>query len=303
MGRGALPCALAILVLGCAKESTPDASLEVQRSPSLAQIKGATQGVGSGKQRRGDTDQLLFASGFERGLEHFDMGWLRVKSAVSITKRFHRAGAHGLHVTLSRNQLMYSKGKRSELALPVGFEQGSAYWYGISILLPKRWKEDTKGEVLVQWFARRDKELGEKGRSPALAIRTKGKKWYVTQRWDHRPLTPHNSGKKGTLFSSPFQRGVWTDWAFFVRWSHQEDGEVRVYMNQKLVAQRRGPSTYNDRRGPIMKFGIYKPPWNTPQTPSAVSFREAYFDEVYAARGEAGLWGVSPKRPQKTGTQ
>jgi Polysaccharide lyase len=236
-----------------------------------------------------------FHGGFEsNNLTGFDFSWLKVKKAISIVNKPVRKGSGALLVTLARNQAMYSKGKRSELAVPYTFEIGKSYWFGISIYIPLNWKEDFKGEVLTQWFATRDKHLGEKGRSPSLAIRIKKNKWHITNRWDQKPLTIKNSGNKKTLYSTPFKGGIWTDWAIFVKWSWKKDGIVRIYLNKKLVAEKSGPNTYNDQKGPIMKFGIYKAPWNKPSTPSAVKHRMVYFDEIHIKMGNSNLNSVSP---------
>jgi hypothetical protein len=87
---------------------------------------------------------------------------------------------------------------------------------------------------------------------------------------------------------------VYTDWVFFVHWSFGADGRLEVWKNGASLVRKEGPNTYNDRVGPILKLGIYKAPWNDPSTPSAVSRRLLYLDEVRVAEARAGRAAVAP---------
>lgn len=246
---------------------------------------------------------LLFEADFEQASDigDFDLSWLHNRWAAKVVQRVARHGKGALEVSLRRKDEMASKGKRAELAVPFSYRRGESYWYGFSVYLPKSWKRDFQGDVVAQWFAHEDRHLGERGRSPALALRLREAFWYVTYRWDDRAVTPDNSGHKGKIYKARYQTGRWTDWVFHVRWSYDPkatgaaEGLVEVYKNGKKVAERRGPNTYNDKAGPTLKLGIYKAPWNKPETPSAVDMRLLYLDEVRIGSEQAGYRGVAPR--------
>ncbi|MFH2010594.1 MAG: polysaccharide lyase [bacterium] len=243
---------------------------------------------------------LLFQDDFEAGhLKRWSFRWLFLRTSARIVATPVRHGKGALEVTLRRSDPMRSKGKRSELMVPGHFDLGKEYWYGFSVYLPKDWQEDFQGEVVTQWFATRDRHLGERPRSPSLALRIKKRSWIVNNRWDPNPLSVGNTAPKEKLYKGDYERGVWTDWVFQVHWSYRRDGLVRVWKNGRVVATKRGPNTYNDRVGPVLKLGLYKAPWNKPETPSTVSARRIFFDEVRVGGREAGYRGVAPRATRK----
>ena len=291
--RSGVPVLLTLSLLGCGGQSKPQKSTRASDAapfptPSVAAARdSAVKPPAPGG--------LIFSDGFEAGhLKGWSFRWLRRKASARLVAAPVRHGKGALEISLRRSDPMYSKGKRSELMVPGHYRLGQSYWYGFSIYLPPDWKEDFKGEVVAQWFATRDKHLGERPRSPSLALRIKQRWWFVTSRWDPKPLSVKNTAPKAKVWKGPLARGTWTDWAFHVRWSYKADGLVQVYQNGRLVATRKGPNTYNDRVGPILKIGVYKAPWNKPDAPSAVSSRLLYFDEVRVGGAQVGLKGVSP---------
>lgn len=247
------------------------------------------------------THPVFFVADFESGsVSGFDLSWLANRWAAKVVGEKARAGKRALEISLRRRDKMQSKGKRAELLVPYTYRHGKGYWYGFSVYLPQAWEEDDRGEVVAQFFANEDKELGEKGRSPALALRINKRFWYVTSRWDERVVTAKNSAPKAKLYKARYQRGRWTDWVFHVRWAWKkglppaEAGLVEVWRDGRKVVERRGPNTYNDRRGPSLKLGIYKAPWNDPDEPSAVSERRLFLDEIRVGTEAAGYAGVAP---------
>ena len=260
------------------------------REPSGASRDSAKRKPTSGAAR------LVFADGFESGrLDRWIFRWLRRRESARIVSAPVRSGKRALEISLRRSDPMFSKGKRSELQVPGHYDLGRAYWYGFSVYLPRGWKEDFRAEVVAQWFATRDKDLGERPRSPSLALRIKKRHWVVTYRYDRKRLSVGNTAPKGKVHKSRYRRGAWTDWVFGVRWSAADDGLTRVWKNGRLVATRKGPNTYNDAVGPILKIGVYKAPWNKPEARSAVTRRLLYFDEIRVGTAAAGYAGVAPR--------
>jgi hypothetical protein len=272
--------------------------------PAPLAVKNA---AGAAIQNAAGKTALIFSVGFEKNqpLSRFDLSWLHNRWAAKLVSSPVRAGKKALEVSLRRSDEMASKGKRAEIAVPFTYRHQKGYWYGFSVYLPQSWKPDFQGDVVAQWFANHDREIGEKGRSPALALRIRKHKWFVTGRYDVKRLTVGNSGKKVRIYKTRYERGRWTDWAFFVRWSYRKgapkalQGLVEVYKDGKKVASRRGPNTYNDQRGVVLKLGVYKAPWNDPATPSDVKERLLYLDEVRVGLAGAGLKAVSPPGAKK----
>ncbi len=184
--------------------------------------------------------------------------------------------------------------KRAELKLepvPANSEQ----WYGFSVFIPQEYTKDRVPEVITQWHNRPDGDLGENWRRPALLLRTKNDKFILENRWDSRLVT-QSSRDVGTQKwdLGPMAKGQWTDWVVHARWSHKSDGTLEVWKNGKLVVQRTGPNTYNDKRGPFLKLGIYKAQWKSNPEASTTTERVIYFDEVRVGDASASYENVMP---------
>ncbi|MFC1581985.1 polysaccharide lyase [Planctomycetota bacterium] len=132
-------------------------------------------------------------------------------------------------------------------------------WYGFSLFVPDGWEiNDKMNEVVAQWHAEPDLDLGDQWRSPPLAVRIISNTWKITCLWDQNRVTSkkHPVGQ-AVLFQEPFKTGEWTDWVFHIKWSWKDDGLVEIWQNNRLAATRTGPNCYNDRRGTYFKWGLY----------------------------------------------
>lgn len=177
---------------------------------------------------------------------------------------------------------MVADGKRAELHIKNVGEIGTGriYWYGFRTCLPASWENDHQYEVVAQWKGRRDPD--EDSKSPALALRVRSKEWYITNRWDPRPITPANRAPRKTLWHGELDIARWTTWVVRVRWSYAADGLLEIWKDGRRILEKRGPNTYNDRRGMYFKIGIYKPPWSEGTWfPSRVGTRVVYHDDVW----------------------
>ena len=89
---------------------------------------------------------------------------------------------------------------------------GSERWYGFSIFLPDDWVEDIAPEIVAQWHAQPDFNLGDNWQSPPLAIAVEEDVWKINIRWDSRQVTSGNSAEgEKTVWSESYPTGVWTD--------------------------------------------------------------------------------------------
>lgn len=268
-------------------------------------LLGAVSALGSCRPSAADTEasggpraHLLHVWDFETGAagEWTDYKLARPGS-LEIVGSPVRSGRFAAQFTLHRDDPIVSDGKRAELQIDDVGKIGSGLdvWYGFSTWLPGGWEHDEQYEVLAQWKGKRDKDLGEASKSPALALRLRRDHWYITNRWDPRPVTPDNSAPEETLWRAPYEVATWTDWVVHARWSYGADGLLEIWKDGVRVVEKHGPNTYNDRRGMYFKIGIYKPRWMKPvRYPSTVERRVVVHDEIRIGGPGATYADVAP---------
>ena len=223
----------------------------------------------------GATKSTVFTSGFESGFT----GWkkeLCCKDSATIVSSPKRAGEHAVKFTLRKDDPK----RRSELrqgSVPANSE----HWYGFSNLVPANYAKDRSYEIVAQWHEMPDRDLGEPWRRPPLTLSIRNDRFGVSNRWDPKPLSvkfKEAGSQSWDLGTVP--KGDWTDWVFHVKWSHKSDGLVEVWKNGQLVVRKTGPNTYNDKKGPYFKIGIYKPDWKADPEKSTTTQRVIYYDQI-----------------------
>lgn len=227
----------------------------------------------------GATDRTLFKGDFESG---FDTGWAKelcCKHSAQIVNSPSGVG-HAVKFTLNRTDPDINNSKRSELKLD-RVPRSSERIYRFRSFLPDNYATDSSMEIVAQWHETPDFELGETYRSPPLYLKTDNGRWVLSRRWDPNKLTRNNTpAGTETIDLGPYQKGVWTNWSFRVRWSYESNGLVQVWKNGKQVFRKTGPNTYNDEIGTYFKMGIYKPDWKSRPQESQTTQRVIYFDRV-----------------------
>jgi hypothetical protein len=153
-----------------------------------------------------------------------------------------------------------TKSSRAEVTTEKYVPINSTQWYGFSVLLPDNFPIEDNRLVLAQWWSKPKRKLGEISRSPALALRYRDDRLFVTVRHSHmRVVTSDDETESTEIFETgEFKRGKWNDFVFQVKWSHGPDGFVNMWWNGKQVASYTGPIGYNDDVGPSTSFGIYR---------------------------------------------
>lgn len=185
--------------------------------------------------------------------------------------------------TLFRSDPDVATSRRAELRLqPV--PPNSSYTYRFSVFLPDSYVSDRSFEIVSQWHNVPDTDLQESWRSPPLALLTQGGGWKLHRRWDPNPVTLNNQPGQGggteTIDLGRYQPNSWTNWRINVRWSHQSDGWLEVWQNERRIYHHRGPNRYNDVQGPYLKIGLYKPDWKYHPLRSQLNQRVIYFDAI-----------------------
>lgn len=145
---------------------------------------------------------------------------------------------------------------RSEIDTNDSVQPGSTQWYGLSIYIPKDFPIENNRLVMGQWYA--DSDPGEISRSPAMAQRFVGGRFYVTVRHSAERIQK-TDGKEEVIYQTEgLQLGKWNDFVYQVKWSYLADGFVNMWLNGSKVAAYQGPVGYNDEKGPAFQFGLYR---------------------------------------------
>ncbi|MEM9450815.1 MAG: DUF4347 domain-containing protein [Cyanobacteria bacterium P01_E01_bin.6] len=180
---------------------------------------------------------------------------------------------------------------RSELAGPMT-KIGDERWYGFSTLLPSNWKTDPAGEIISQWHSAPDRSKGETwpGKNPPLSIHVDGNEMYIKANWNT------GSGKKSSiLWRGNYQKGDWTDWVVNTKWSNSSNGYIKVWKDDKLIVDYKGPNTHHDHTGGMyFKTGLYKYSWKRNPAQSSTNSRVLYVDNVKIGDKNSNYTAVDP---------
>ena len=161
---------------------------------------------------------------------------------------------------------------RSEISLP--YEKGfQERWYGERILIPEEWVLDPgkANDIVMQWHA-----IPGNGKAtyPNLAISIGNDGWFVRQSFGDAKTKPTRTSKK---LEQPLKRGVWTSWVIHAKWSPRDDGLIQIWMDGKVVFERKGINVY-DNIGvdytPYLKTGIYHPEWHLDTERKHIAFEQ-----------------------------
>lgn len=183
--------------------------------------------------------------------------------------------------------------KRSELALKINEQPAEEHIYKVSILLPDGGPDDylldpLGSEIITQWHSVPDE--GELYVYPPLALKTWGENYVLERAWDDAEITSTTQmDKKGyrekiELGSYLSDKGRFVDWEFRIKWGWKESQHpyIKVYKDNRLIQEIKGPNTTNDKLGNVMKIGIYKWDWAQDDSlnNSVINRRVIYYDNV-----------------------
>ena len=183
------------------------------------------------------------------------------------------------------------------------------YWYGVRIYLPEDWQSSNTRDIILQWHAKPDTDLGETYRSPPLALvigdgsAGVGQKYLVSLKSDKRRLTKPKGERRRFTKKEFFDIGTitgdlgqWTDWVVHLKWSYNEDGFITLWKNREIVLQLKNyANAFNDENGPYWKLGIYKSKWKKP-TDDQIVERVIYYDNIRVGSVNASFETVDPSK-------
>ncbi len=216
--------------------------------------------------------------------EDFETGEISKKCSGNcplISTEYANSGQYSMKVHLDRNKSKVSY--RTEIQEKSKATYGVDYWYEFSVYLPESYVADNIWEIVAQWHAVPDFNIGEDWRNPILSLHTTNGTWEILSFWDSKKNT-FASGKREYSGSKVWSLGnyeinQWITWKFHVRWSHLEDGIIEVWKDGKKVLSHQGPNSFNDSIGPYFKIGLYKG-WMEKEKTSKITQRTLYFDDI-----------------------
>ena len=183
--------------------------------------------------------------------------------------------------TLNKTDKTVYDGKRSEVLFAAEKSVPVERWYGFNIFLPKSFVVDDLPEILAQWHATPDFDLGEDYRSPPIALTVQNGSWLLDTRWATNAVnTNSNVTGREVKDLGKTETEKWTQWVFHIVFSYKNDGLIELWKDGKLVYTRKGPNYYNDKIGPYLKFGIYKWEWLKTDIKTVTNQRIVYFGDV-----------------------
>jgi hypothetical protein len=206
-----------------------------------------------------------------------------------------------------QHQLIYGVlGPWSQLVLKGGgfdtFEIGKEHWFAFAVYLPKDYAPDfTAGEMIWELHGRKDGKLGEVPRNAPLAIRTKGTQWFITHKLDTKQLTEYDADGKpiyedgGRVYLGDFETGKWTTFVINTLYDYKPQGYAKIWKDGELVFHKKNGIGFNDRLGPFIKFGLYKPKWGkVTLKPSDVTSRTLYIDDFRVGDADTTYAEIAP---------
>ena len=154
----------------------------------------------------------------------------------------------------------------------------------MSTFIRESWLTESRiEEIILQWHAQPDFDLGESWRSPPLYFQVSGDRLRIYSIWDPKERTegndPSPEGGKQIIWEGSYAKGEWTDWVVHARWSYQGDGLLQIWRDGIELVNRTGPNTYNDQKSLYLKLGLYVWMWTT-DVSTPVQSRSLYHDEV-----------------------
>lgn len=176
------------------------------------------------------------------------------------------------------------------------FDFGKIYWIGLSVFIPQDFNtETTLGDIVMQMHGTPDS--GEDYRNPPLALKVEGNQWEMTLLGDPRMTSVNRQYMNSArLRLGAVEKGKWVRFVtqFRVDWS--STGFVKVFRDGNQVANYNGPVFFNDRVGPYLKVGLYRPAWRAdaadwgaPATHDKIYRRSLYLDDLRVGDGMSTL--------------
>jgi hypothetical protein len=218
--------------------------------------------------------------------------------ASSITQSDSTAngGHYSMKMVLNVNDPLVNGGKRAEVSFAPDPVVKVERWIGVSMKLPASYITDPEPESVLQYHDIPDLAQGGTWRSPPFALETVNGKWVLIRRWSATKLSTTATDSEQDYDLGWYDKTVWTNWVFHIKFAWDSTGLIEVWKNGKLVLTVNGPNAFNDIQGNYLKVGIYKWAWD-PQYfdgKSTCKQREIFIDALRIGNENASYNAVTP---------
>jgi hypothetical protein len=234
----------------------------------------------------------IFADSFEETLSsRWTKEFPNSTYSGKVSNNYASAGSSSFRIELRKSDPNVHGSKRSEIALLDLEGPAEQHTYNFGILLPNGGDEDyaldPKGsEIIAQWHNVPD--AGEEWTTPPLALRTFNGRYVLERCWDDAAITTSAQmtakgfRAKHDLGSYTADKGKFVNWSFKVKWGWlaSQNPKIEVFKDGIKIITIDGPNTTNDKKGNVMKLGIYKWDWAQTNDTSILSTRVIYYDNV-----------------------
>jgi len=157
--------------------------------------------------------------------------------------------------------------KRCEIATHELIKRGEPFELSFIFSTAFLEKKDPFWHIIFQIHSFPDK--GEEWRCPVLSLEVIDGALRMTNRWDAKKVSslvdgtcasPANSIKsRKVFFGYDFEPNTKYEIKLMGKLAIDDSGELEVRVNDELLGYHQGANTFNDERGPYIKFGVYKP--------------------------------------------
>ncbi|MGG6296041.1 polysaccharide lyase [Leptolyngbya sp. AN02str] len=210
--------------------------------------------------------ELLFFSDFSEGSA---ATWGREQGA---SHQF-RVENGAARFELRRNDPIASRGRRVEYHTYHLNTLSGPHWYSFRLLLPSDYERDPSQEHIAQWQG----PVNGRWTSPNMALVTRDGNLVLEGAWfrdrDAKRV------ERTTYWRQPYETGRWVEFIFYVNFSEDDDGFVKVWKDGEQIVDFAGKTgdPYRDSVG--LKIGIYKQDWARGEY-STTHTRVLYYDDV-----------------------
>ncbi len=288
-----------IAFFSCKKDESTSVTPISDKLPSIS-----TSYVGTNVSTALGSD-LMFMSGFEdvnsistRANSTSVFCNIEEPSTSSITRSqtVANGGHYSMKILLNKSDPLVNGGKRAEVSFKQDPSVQVERWIGISMFLPSTYITDPEPESVLQYHDIPDLSDGGVWRSPPFALETKNGRWLLIRRWSAARLTSNLTSSEQDYDLGPYDKNVWTNWVFHIRFAWDSTGLIQIWKDGKSVLTVNGPNAYNDKTGNYLKVGLYKWMWNPEYLDgkSTTSQRIFYVDGLRIGNEKSTYSDVAP---------
>jgi hypothetical protein len=211
-------------------------------------------------------------------------------ATVTVSTDHARRGIYSMKAFINKQD------KRAEGVSQLRGTVGGVNWYGWSIYIPDNQHGDGKFDIISQfhdWHATLP-AWADDGTAPTNLTLGEDNMLRFSLKYQGpvNPATGNPTTVHQVFDLAPCTVGTWHDFVVNVKWTHQSDGFLKVWLNGELLVDYTGPTylDYGTGNGPFFKMGDYKGVYNW----SGTGPRYFYMDEFRMGGADSSYAEVNP---------